>query len=116
MKYNLATEIRKKVGLPLQSKTFFTKEEIETIVYFMKPKFKFDSVPYDSVLSTVVKGWTDQKTIERHPTVENMGAILKELDKKPYRLQQLTTMIDKSLLDQTKSIRLKGKVLTLTLK
>ncbi len=116
MKKQLATQIRTRVGLEQQHKTFFTKEEIKQIVKAIRPRFKFESVPYDTVLSTVVKGWQSQKTIERHPTVQNMSAILKQLDKKPYRLQELTHHISRELMGMAKSVKLNRKVLTLTLK
>lgn len=116
MKVNLVNSIRRILKIESSARDYFTKQEIEGIVSILSPNTDLDTLEYRSALSTTVPGWKDQKTIERHPTLENLNIIYDLLKNQSYRLETLLSMIDNELLGQSKSIRFENNILTIELR
>jgi len=116
MKLEKLNEIRRKLRIETNDKTYFNKKEVEKIVSKINPEFKFDSVPFEKVLSSSIPGWKNQTTIETHPSIENLEIITESLKSKRYNLKRLLKLIDKELIDMSKSVTLKNKLLVIELK
>lgn len=116
MKLNLINSIRRLLKIEADSRTYFTKEEIEAIVAQVSPSTNFNTLEYKVALSTTVDGWNQQKTIETHPTIENLNVIYDLLRNRSYRLETLIQLLDEELLSMSKAIRLEDNVLTVELK
>jgi allophanate hydrolase subunit 1 len=116
MKINLVNEIRKLLKINRDSRDYFTKEEIAAIVSAIDPTVNFDSLEYRTALSSTISGWQNQKTIETHPTIENLNVICDLLKNDSYRLETLISMIDEELLSKSKAIRFENNILTIELK
>ena len=116
MKLDKINEIRRKVKLQSNNKSYFTKDEVQVIVMKINPQFNFNSVPFAQVLSASVPGWEDQMTIESHPSMKNLETIIKALKNKNYSLKRLLKLIDPELKEQSKSIKLNQKLLVIELK
>lgn len=114
MKLQKVNQIRRKLRLTTTNKAYFNKTEIKKIVQAINPTFDFDSVPYSEVLSTSISDWKEQLTVQSHPNIENLNVILENVT--PYNLQNLLTMIDQELLEQTKTVTLENKILVIQLK
>ena len=116
MKINLVNEIRRLLKIERNPKDYFTRQEIAAIVNTVDPTINFESLDYKSALSTTVSGWQEQKTIETHPTIENLEVIHGLLKGQSYRLETLISMIDQDLLSQSKAVRFENNILTIELR
>lgn len=116
MKLEKLNEIRRKLRIDTNDKAYFNKTEVEKIVKKINPEFKFDSVPFAKVLSSSIPGWRAQTTIETHPTLENLELISDFLKSKRYNLKKLLKLIDQELVDMSRSVTLKNKLLVIELK
>lgn len=116
MKINLVNEIRRLLKIERNTRDYFTREEIAAIVNAVNPTTNFDSLEYKSALSSTVTGWHEQKTIETHPTIQNLEVICDLLKDQSYRLETLISMIDDELLSKSKAIRFENNILTIELK
>ena len=116
MKVNLVNSIRRILKIESNPRDYFTRQEVEAIVKIFNPDTDFNTMEYKSALSSTVPGWAEQKTIETHPTLENLNVIYDLLKNQSYRLETLIAMIDDELLAQSKSVRFENKILTIELR
>lgn len=120
MKSHLYYSVRKRYNLPETEKSFFNKEEMESIVESITGQPR----PWTSVnsyMNDCLKefGWLNQKTVDSHPNTSNLSWLLEhgrehnEIDYSKVSLSYLLEQMSTEFLSKMKTVELKKRTLTI---
>lgn len=111
----LHREVRAKMGWNQDNKSYFSKSQAAELIEKVTGKTVCDKQSVFGIFENNVQGWAPQKTVDTHPSVQNLEFLIESLKQDEYSLEDILRSLPTDFLSTVGSSKLDGKTLTFQL-